>query len=327
MLGLYFLLFGAAEALAWLVGAEPRPRLVSLLTWGGVYFAARTYIARYITIQVKTTIEQDILPYASPTLLEKVAADLERRGHPNRRILWPLLVAVLCAAAGIIAFAQDHGVSRTDVAAPEPLFGIAIFFFSFVVSARSAGAAGFYMDFARRLETEPSDNFFVLGAARSPLVQGLATLASQVLLFWVLIFLAILSSLLLALPWPGDFAFKLDSRFLIVFVPIASFITLGIGSMVYLRSEAKIRSALRGFTERQAAMLQERINALLDPLAGRIPADDSEIARLAAWHDRILAGGRYGSRVGTAISIALPFLLPAFSVVRTVYEGIVSKWA
>jgi hypothetical protein len=319
---LYMLAWGTAEALAWLMGAQPRPRLVSLLAWGSVYIAARSYIVSDTTIRVKATIGQDVLPYASPALLDAVAADLERRIDPIRRIISPLLVATLCALAGIIAFARDLEVSRADVFTPEPLFGIAIFYLGFFISARSAAAAGFYISFARHLETEPDGNFFVLGAADSPLVQGLAKLANQVLVFWAMIFLAILSSMLLSLPWPRGFAFETNSYFLIVFVPVAGFISLGFGSLVYLRSEAKIRFALRRFTESQAAVLQQRMNARLDPLAGRIPADSSEIAQLTEWHDRILAGGRYGSRLGTAVSIALPLILPALSIVRTIYQSV-----
>ncbi len=325
MLVLYLLAWGAAEAVGWMVEAKLHARLISVLAYGGLYFSARAYISSYTTIRVKATIEKDIIPYASAALLEAVAADLECRVNPVRRIIRPMLVALLCAAAGIIAFAQDLGVSRAEVVAPAPLFAILLFFFSFVISARSAGAAGFYTSFAERLETEPSDNFFVLGAADSPLVEGLAKLASQVLVFWALIFVAILSSLALALPWPGDFGFERNSYFLIVFIPVAGFVTLGMGSLVYLRSEAKIRSALRSFTERQAAVLQQRINALLDPLAGRIPADASEIEQLIQWHDRILAGGRYGSRLGTAVSIALPFILPAISLVSTLAEKLGMK--
>ena len=317
ILVLYVATWAAAEALARLLAIGPHVKLVSLLTWGGAYIVVRSYIAAHTTRQIKATVEQDILPYASPGLLDAVAADLERRLTPMARIVRPILVASLCAAAGSLAFARQLGVSRSQALAPEPLFGIVIFFLSFVISARSAGAAGFYMSFAERLKTEPSGNFFVLGAAASPLVEGLAKLASQVLIFWALIFLAILSSMTLALPWPCGFAFERNSPFLIVFIPVAGFVTLGMGSLVYLRSEAKIRSALRSFTQRQAALLQQRINALLDPLDGRVPAESAEISQLTEWHDRILAGGRYGSRLGTAVSIALPFLLPAISVVST----------
>jgi hypothetical protein len=327
LLILYALIWAAAEALTWAMDASTDKKLISVLAWAGCFVTARAAIARGATARLTETIEQDILPYASPGFLEAVAADLERRNGRGQRIAVPLLVALVCWAAGGVAFAHDLAAVALGktLASPESLFAILVLFLGFFLSARSVAAAGFYIAFAERLEAEPSDAFFVLGAADSPLVQGLAKLGSQVLVFWALIFLAILSSMLLALPWPDDFGLKQDSAFLMVFVPLAGFITLGIGSLVYLRSEAKIRSALRSFTESQAAVLQQRMNVLLDPLAGRIPHDDGEIARLTEWHDRILAGGRYGSRVGTAVSIALPFLLPAVSVARWIYESLLAR--
>lgn len=326
LLILYALVWAAAEALTEVLGATRYPKVVSVLAWFGVFAAARALIARDTTARLTETIEREILPYASPGFIEAVAADLERRNTPARRIAWPLLFALTCAVVGSAAFTRDLGEDAVSLlASPEICFALLILILGFFVSARSAAAAGFYISFSKRLEEERSNAFFVLGAADGPLVQGLAKLGSQVLVFWVLIFVAILSSLLLALPWPYGYGLRANAPFLVFFVPLAGFVSLGVGSLVYLRSEAKVRAALRNFTESQAAVLQERINALLDPLAGRIPHDEAEIARLTEWHDRILAGGRYGSRVGTAVSIALPFLLPAFTVLRTLYDGLTAK--
>jgi hypothetical protein len=336
---LYALLWAGAEGLALAMGRTSYPQSIGVLGWFAGLLFIRAWIARHTTAGLKQTIEHHILPYASPAFLEAVTADLERRNAWEWRIGWPILAALACAVAGIAAFASDltatvQGDTKTVVAAalasPQSWFGILAMFFGFLVSARSVGAAGFYIAFAERLEIETSAGAFVLGAADSPLVQGLAKLGSQVLVFWVLIFLAILSSTVLALPWLDEYGLAQgrpgrNSMFLMFFVPLAGSITLGIGSLVYLRSEAKIRAALRSFTERQMANLQQRMNALLDPLAGRIPADGAEIARLSDWHDRIRAGGRYGSRVGTAVSIALPFLLPAITVVRTLYQEVLAK--
>jgi hypothetical protein len=331
LLILYALVWAGAEALALAMARPTHPQSVAVLAWFGCLLFIRAWIARHTTVHLTQTIEQDILPYASSGFLESVAAEIERRNSRVRRIVWPLLAAGACAVAALVAFTfdlkNDAGLpldlkDKTTLAftSPQSWFGILLMVYGFFLSARSAGAAGFYIAFAERLEIEPSDGFFVLGAADSPLVQGLAKLGSQVLIFWAVIFLAILSSVLLALPWLGDHGLGQASKFVMLFVPLAGFITLGMGSLVYLRSEAKIRAALRSFTENQAAVLQERMNTLLDPLAGRIPHDEAEIARLTEWHDRILAGGRYGSRVGTAVSIALPLLLPAVSFVWSVVE-------
>jgi hypothetical protein len=93
-------------------------------------------------------------------------------------------------------------------------------------------------------------------------------------------------------------------------IPVSLFFSLGFGAIVYLASEASIRVALHRFTAAQTAALQQRMNTLLHPADGALPSDTAELDRLIAWHDRITGGGRYGSPVGTAVSIALPVLMP-----------------
>ncbi|HYD38938.1 MAG TPA: hypothetical protein VEA60_15060 [Allosphingosinicella sp.] len=322
-LAVYLLAWAAVEALRLATGGPVYPPLVALLAWAGLYVSARAYIAGDSTARVIATIDRDILPFASTGFVDAVAADLERRDTPARRIVWPLAVALACTAAGVAAFADDLGVTLDQaLASPEALFAILSLLLGYFLSARSAGAAGFYISFAERLDSEAGKGLFVLDAAQSPLVQGLAKLGTQVLIFWALIFVAILSSLLLALPWPDGFRLEENSLFLWVFVPVTGFVTLGFGSLVYLRSEGKIRSALRRYTRAEAVLLQQRINALLDPAAGCVPADAEEVDRLVEWHDRILAGGRYGSRLGTSVSIALPFILPAVSLAKSLYVSL-----
>jgi hypothetical protein len=111
------------------------------------------------------------------------------------------------------------------------------------------------------------------------------------------------------------------SPFLWFVVPTAGFASLGYGSLVYLRSEGAIREALARFAVAQAEPLQRRCEAQLDPAAGRLPEDGGEVERLSGWHDRILAGARYGNRLGTVLSYTLPFVMPLLSLVRTLLGG------
>ena len=103
-------------------------------------------------------------------------------------------------------------------------------------------------------------------------------------------------------------------------MPIAGFFSLGLGSLVYLRTEARIRATLQRFVNAQAAMLQQRSNALIDPGANRVPEDADALRQLTEWQDRFLAGGRYGSRAGAGISIALPLLLPLLTLALKLFE-------
>lgn len=321
LLALFLLLWGAIDVVAAATGAARghEPRLYAMLAWAGGYGVLRAFLAEVATAQVFATVASDIVPYASPAYLEAVAEQIERRRTFPRRVAWPVLLGAMGAVASYLVLRRELNMDDF-FRSPEWLFGMVIYSASFVVSVRSVGAARFHLSFAKCLDEE-RDALYLLGAADSPLVEGLAKLGAQILLFWAAVFLVILSILMLAVPWLGGYGLKPNSPFLMILVPVMVFLTLGIGSLVYLRSEARIRETLRRFTLRQAAVLQQQINALLDPVSGRTPDDPDELGRLADWHDRILAGGRYGSPAGTAISIALPFLLPAASLIKSLFDS------
>lgn len=322
MFALIALLWAAAEAATWSLGIASQPKLVSLLAWGWCYGAARTYLSQRATERLLAAVSRDIVPRASPAYLQEAAAEIEGRITPARRILVPMLFAVLASAATYWVLSQEMDTSDF-FRSPEWLFGTALYFLSFFVSARSVGAARFYLSLARCLEKEPARSLYVLGASESALIKGLAGLGNRVLAFWALVFLLILPIMALAHPDLGAYRFALDSRLLWVLVPGLGFLTLGLGSVGYLQGEAKIHATLQCFTKKQAAILQEKSNDLFDPLCGRLPKDADEVERLKQltdWHDRILAGGHFGSRAGTAVSIALPLLLPAASLVKWFVE-------
>lgn len=316
----FLLLWAAAEAATEREQRVKELWLYAIVVWVVVYGVARIFLAQVTTAQVFATVARDIVPYASPAYLEAVAVDLDRRTTFGWRILWPLLLATLGTAATFWMLGMEIDRPRA-FRTPEWLFGGAMVWLSFLISARSVGAGRFHLSFAKCLDQD-DDAFYLLGASESPLVEGLAKLAGQMLVFWVAVFLVILSIMLLWLPALGDYSLPPDSLFLLVLVPVMVFLTVGMGSVTYLRSEARIRETLRRFTLAQAAVLQQRINALLDPRSGRLPDDPGELQRLADWHDRIRAGGRYGSPAGTAVSIALPFLLPAASLIKSLYDSL-----
>lgn len=320
MLGAYALIVAAAEAATAALGLPREPKLLALYAWAGGYGVARAFLAEVTTAQVFATVERDIIPHASPDYLEAVAAELERRDGVVRRILWPVLVAATASALTYWVLKKEMS-TENFFQSPQWLFGAIVFSLSFVVSVRSVGAGRFPLAFAKCLEQE-HDSLYLLGAADSPLVEGLAKLGRHILAFWVAVFLIVLTIMLLALPQLGPYALRADSPLLMILVPIMVFLTLGVGSIVYLRSEARIRQTLRRFTLRRAAILQRRINVLLDSAPARMPEDRDELEHLADWHDRILAGGRYGSPAGTAVSIALPFLLPAISLIKSLYDSL-----
>ena len=327
-------------ALAWLVfyaatwltvdhfgGTTPsQSRLVTLIAWGGCYFAGALYLARSATSRLIETVRRDILPHASPGYAKAVTRELNLRFGPLQQYILPLLAASAAMVATWWAIEHDlkQGTGALFKGHPEFILFSLSYFGYFLTAGIAVVAARFYSSFAGNLRRE-SPFFYVMGAADTPLVKGLAKLGAQVLAFWALIFLLILSSMLLAFAPPDQFELTRNSRFLFLLVPVAGFFSLGFGSMIYLRTENRIRVTLQRFAYRQAGEMRERSNAIIDSEAGRCPDRDEEAAkaleRLTQWHDRILAGGRYGSRAGATISIALPLILPLLTLLIKLIGG------
>jgi hypothetical protein len=302
-------------------GTSVPPHLLSLLLWGGLYFSAAIFLAQNVTLKIYDTVRYDILPHASASYVEAVTKDLDTSYGP-RFLLWlPLAVASVSLIAALMALRLDPDIAPlfADYRQLPALVVWSLSYFLYFAAAAVAVVAGrFYSTFARHLEIDRS-TFYLLRAVDTPLVRGLAKLGAQVLTFWVCIFLAILSSMLLAVLPIGVYRLPPDSVLLFTMVPITGFFSLGFGTLVYLDTEARIRSNLQRFVHKQARILQEKVNALSWPAKGRPLSGAVSLERLAALHDQILAGGRYGSRASAAVSIALPLLMPVASLVVSLF--------
>jgi hypothetical protein len=318
----FALLWAVTEGIGMAMRVRPEPQLISLIGWGGCYAAAATFLCMVATEAVFDTVKRDILPYASPEYCTSVAADLERH-FPRALLTWvPVAIAAASAICAYLAIERDlcgtgHTCRRVvSLRAPEFWFWAITFFYYFLCAGRVVIAGRFYLSFARCLEQE-SGAFYVLGASETPLIKGLARMSGHLLGFWAMIFLCVLSSMLLAALPLGAFGFKGSSWLLFTLVPITGFFSLGFGSLVYLVSEAQIRTVLKRYTSLHAAALQREVNALFEPGTRQTKAAGEALKRTAELHDRILAGGAYGSRLRAVLSVALPLLLPIVSIIQT----------
>jgi hypothetical protein len=326
--------FAAYALLAGLILALPDdksdPRFVSLLAWGLVYYTAVLFLCRAATLRALDTVRRDILPYATPAFIAAVADDLELRhsGLARRIVPWiaTLLVALVASSVALncelapncktLKF-EELILPKTE-RGPVRLLWSPIAFYLCFVAARGVLVGRFYESFALHL-AKAQEKFYVLGAADTPLVKGVARLSQQMVGFWAMIFLAILSIMLLSLEplRASGYGLQSSSPLLAFVVPTAGFASLGYGSLVYLRSESEIRRTLFRFATAQSEDLQRRCNARLDPLADRLPGEGGDLERLSCWNDRILAGARYGNWLVTALSVALPLVMPLIGLVGT----------
>ena len=322
VLAAYAVLWGAIEIVNLAGGWEVQPKLVSLLAWGACYFAAAHFFQQSAVRRLMETVERDIAPHASPAYCARVTEDLERRY--GQAISWALPAMVATASTAAAVWAIDLDIEGGEMKpllllSPEFIFFALSYFVYFLTAAQAVVAARFYLFLADHLHME-TGGFYVLGAAESPLVVGLSRLSGQVMVFWLMLFLTILSSMLLAAPWPDGYAFEPQSKFLLILVPVAGFFSLGFGSLVYLRSEAKIRAVLRRFTHAQLEGVRRQGNALFARYAAASAEDRKALADFADLHDRVVAGSNYGSRLGAILSLVLPLALPIISIVKLIID-------
>lgn len=312
---LFWLTIAALFQLAAGDAGPSNPKLVGLLGWGAFYFCWAIYFSRQTTDQLYITVESHILPFASTEFAAAVALDLRNRYPPLLRDGLPVLVGLVSviAAGWALAFDLDPDVPphRQALTAERLLWAISYFVY-FWTAGMGVISARFYLAFANNLAVD-RDRLYVLGAADTPLVRGLSRLGTQVLLFWVLIFLAIISWMVLAV-LPFDDYRLTQSWLLFVLVPTAGFFSLGFGTLIYLASEAKIRAVLHAFASEAAGRFQRCAATALQPARDSAP-DLAAADRLAQLSDRVIAGARYGSRVGVTVSVALPLLMPIVSLV------------
>lgn len=327
----WLLLYGAAAGLVvwwaneWPLREVAPARLAGILAWNWLHFAVLIAITRLLTLRVLDIVRRDILPFASDDYAACVAAAIARdHASPVFRFA-PCAVAALALAASLWALRSEIDPiwwNRRPFPA-DLLFWSATAFFLSVLYMRVMVTITFPRAFAAALDRD-RDHLYPLCAAESPLVAGLARLNRTLLVYTVLVFLVLATILLLALV-PPPFRLLEDSTYLFTVIPLLGFFSLGFGTLVYLGSEFDIAVTLRRFSLERAELLQRKISPLLDSAGDEAAA--ARLERLTRLHDRIVAGGRYGSRFGKAVSITLPLALPLIGLIDKLVEKLAGSAA
>lgn len=317
------LLYGAGAGLViWWSSDRPmqdgaHARIASLLIWY-LHFPILVAITRIFTTRCLDIVRRDIIPFASEHYAAATRAALAAQDATLAARLVPSLSALFFVAACLWTLRGD--IAPAWAAAPnfppDLLFWAGIVLVTCYLQMQVVVVGAFPRAFADALELDRA-HLYPPDAAATPLVQGLERLNRTVLAFFAIAFLIWSSIMLLLVPEP-PFGFQDHSPFLFVLVPIVGFCTVGLGALVYLTAEARIGTTLRRYARERAAALQREVIALLDP-----PWDEASAARLerlTRLHDQILAGGRYGSRAGQAVSLLLPLTLPAIGIIEKIFR-------
>jgi hypothetical protein len=330
-LGWLVIYIPAAAAALWFSAGWPladgHAKLAGLIAWATLYFAGAIAAARAATAAALDIVRHDILPHATDDYARAVADDIlnraGRKGWQALRWLFAAGAAAVAVWATLLDVAPVHWSAK-----PFPfdllLWAVTCFYLS-LTAARAVMYATFHQSFASKLDPAIAP-LYALDAAETPLVLGLSRLNSRILGFWAVIFLTIVAVLaLVLLPDPYDLPDK--STLLFILVPFAGFFSLGFGSFVYLQNESEIRAALRRFTLAAAKPFQRRASELLRQPNGKElgEADAAELERLRGLSERIIAGGRYGSRLLTGFSILLPLILPIVGLIQMLVNSLTRR--
>lgn len=297
----------------------PDPHLFWLQVYASLYIAWATTTARAASADVLRIIGRSIVPQLSPQAAKRIDDDLAN-GFEERR-----LSVVSSTVAVLGAVAAGYAISRDAHAGPAELVWWCLgWLFLFVTAARSTDVARFYSCFAKHLDGEP--NIYALDPARSILVRGVAAVGWRILVFWFGILLAIpllLPFVSLGTGWRdyGDTSFWLpNATFVWLVVPITSAFSIPFGTMVFLRSEKAIRTAVNTVyyatlraTEREGTDLFARRGALDEAQWKRLEV-------LEALHRHMTTAGSYRSVLASTASLLIPLIGPIVTLSKPLFE-------
>ena len=176
----------------------------------------------------------------------------------------------------------------------------------FLTAARTTDVARFYGTFGAHLHID-RERIYALDPAKSVLVTSIASIGRRVLFFWFSIACSVVT--LLALFW-----WKHLSWFVLLVVPIASFFSLGVGAIVFLGNEQKIRHVVNGVVAATQLSLECDISALAKSRKELDEAKWTRLKELIELHNSVVSAGWYQSIRFSVLSIVAPFVGPAVAL-------------
>ncbi len=337
--GLYFAAFCVVP---WMVQSVTRALpdpifwdLFVLQVYGSFWSGWATLTTKITSTSIWPTIERDIIPALPGETADAILEDLRPQFDAHRLLRASWAIALVAAALAWRMIYHDVGsAAGAPMAQPAALL-VATFWWSagwailFATSAKVVMVSRFYRVLAARLEDIPG-TLYPMDPARSALIISVASVAQRMLLFWF----GIAASIALAIPFsingwknlsphsghPGLLhllgavlaaTFDVDlehNQFVLIDVVVTGFFSIGVGTAIFLASEAAIRRAVIKVT--RSTLL--RIEAEVADLAGRLEALDEagwkRLNDLNALHDSVAKTSSYRSFIFSGLSLLAPLV-------------------
>ena len=292
------------------------PTLKWLSIWGGCYFIYAAVAAETASSSISTIINSGILPYISVADASAIMDELRISFSQKRIRILSTSVAALATVLSVIAL--YHEIPSIQLL--ETACWASGFFILYLTATRAVDVARFYGVFAAHLGGD-ADPIIAVSPAQSLRVRETALVGRIALSFWALIAFAILTLLPLSWLLIGN---EGSNLFVDLLVPIASFFSLGVGTIVFLRSERNLKDFVKQRLDRTLDSLEKEINGLFARRTELADADWKRLEELRAVHKDLQSNGYYQSFGAKGLSFALPFVTPLTAALS--HLSLVSSW-
>jgi hypothetical protein len=318
MFAFYSTVFVLLPWLATDASAALKPLLIFQL-YGALWCGWAAMTTRFTSAAVSDTLNCRVIDRLSERGATWVHAQLASPRFARRRIL------TSAWAIGIFGSATATTLLSLDVAdlpVGALLWWALGWALLYATAAKVVLVARFYPLFAEAIAREP-EMLFPLHPARSPLVASIALVGKRMLLFWF----GIAASTAAVIPFaliapdptnPTTIGALTATRFVVAHLAITSIFSIGVGSYMFLRSEAALRRGTRAAADVQLFRIEQEAKALL---AGDIgPEQPKRLMELNALHAEIANGGAYRALTVGALSLVVPFV-PLIALVLKMMIG------
>lgn len=330
MAAIYVVFFAA---LPWLIvrysGGDPflTEPLIILQLYGALWSGWATASTRIASRSVTGTITNDLIPALSPEALAYVNGKLDRRySGPAAKPRLLLLSWGIGTAAAAIAGTLFYG----DLPEPfKPSVGQILWWclgwtLLYTTAAKVVNVSRFYEIFADALAAGRQPLFW-LNAAESTVVEAIAKVGRQVLLFW----LSIALSIALIVPFGLYSAWlfhghlmhqaltqsisdyptlaRFQGSFMVAHLAGTAFFSIGIGSFVFLRTEAALRRAVGTASAAALRLIEGEVGLLLGKKLPAAP-DRKRLSELRSLHTDVAKGGSRRTVLFSGLSLVIPFV-------------------
>lgn len=337
----YAAAFGGLPWLIYLIGfghvGQPSAPMFWLQLYGAFWAAWATTSTRITSASVRKAIAEQIVPGLSPATSALIEGRLSRRFHRRRILLRSWTIAVIGAGISAMLISLDtaslNGAVRPSIV--ELIWWFLGWSVLFATSAKVVFVATFYLEISKGLESDAGE-LYMLDPARSSSVIAVTNLGRSILIFWTGIALSIALVVPFAVKDWGllyDLArsditnryfydvtqrlFYFDisnNRFIVAEILVTGFFSIGVGTIIFLRSEIAIRRAVRKASVLGLREIESRLSSFSQRIGDLNEEESQSFGELSAAHRTISsAESSYRGIIISAASVIVP-LLPLISL-------------